>query len=103
MVEDYSHASSQDTVVLDLAGEYDIARQAELDAELAKAYSASAVVLDMREVTYIDSTALTCFIRLQKRLKENGPGRVQLSGVRPNVRRIFELTNLDQIFEVRSE
>lgn len=86
-----------------LSGEYDIARQDELNVLLEPAYSSSEVTLDMNAVTYIDSTALTCLIRLHKRLRENGDGRVRMIGARRNVRRILELTKLDLVFDLANE
>lgn len=86
--------------VLHLSGEYDLYRQDELDRALGKLYASEAAVLDMREVTYIDSTALGCLIRLKKRMAENGSGTVRLVGPQPNVRRVLELTRLGEIFEI---
>lgn len=88
------------TAPIRLSGEYDIGRQSELEAALADADPASPVVVDLSDVSYIDSTALSCFIRLHKRVRESGSGIVRLVGVRPNIRRILNVTKLDDIFEI---
>lgn len=87
-------------VVVQLSGEYDLWRRDELEAELKPAESADIAVLDLRDVTYIDSTALTCLVRLKKRMAENGAGELRLVAPQPNVRKILSLTQLERIFPV---
>lgn len=83
-----------------LSGEYDLARREELERELSSAGQSDTVVLDLSDVTYLDSTALTCFIRLRKRMMARGECRIRLAGVRPQIRRLFQVSNLDQVFEL---
>ena len=89
-----------DALVIRLSGEFDIARERELEQLLAEGYSAKIVELDMREVPYIDSTAIACIIRLKKRMLQHGPGVVRIVRPQPNVRKILELTKLDQVFDI---
>jgi anti-sigma B factor antagonist len=88
------------SVLLHLSGEYDIYRQDELDRTLRPGYLAEVVVLDMRDVSYIDSTAIALLIRLKKRMSEHGRAIVKIAGPQSNVRRVLELTSLDEILEV---
>lgn len=88
------------SVALRLTGEYDISRREELEEQLAAAHDADVAVLDLREVPYLDSSALSCFIKLRKRMMERGPGILRIAGANPQVRRIFTLTNLDRIFRI---
>ncbi|HEV7180394.1 MAG TPA: STAS domain-containing protein [Candidatus Baltobacteraceae bacterium] len=101
MINEQTGGTSAQSARIALSGEYDIGRQPELEAELARAGAGSTVELDMRDVTYIDSTALTCFIRLRKRLGTDAV--IRLFGLRPNIRRVFTLTNLESIFEMIDE
>lgn len=87
-------------VKLRLAGEYDISRREELEQLLAPAYGARAAVIDVSDVTYFDSTALTCLIRLRKRMMEGGSANIRIVGAKPQIRRIFTLTNLERVFEL---
>ncbi len=57
-------------------------------------------IVDLTEVRYIDSTALGCLVRVKNDLIQRGGGKVQLVGLQPNVRRVFALTKLDEIFEI---
>lgn|GEM_PF-1306459 len=94
------NGAGDEPVLIELSGEYDLARRDELEQQLSSAYTAAIAVIDLRDVTYIDSTALACLIRLKKRMTEHGPAIVQLRSVQPQVFRVFELTQLDKVFEV---
>jgi anti-anti-sigma factor len=91
------------SVAVRLSGEYDISRQDVLEEQLAAAHDADVAVLDLRDVPYLDSSALSSFIKLRKRMMERGPGIVRIAGASPQVRRIFQLTNLDRIFRIEEE
>jgi anti-sigma B factor antagonist len=90
-------------IVVKLSGEYDLARRVELEGQLSVAYAANVAVIDMSDVSYIDSTALACFIRLKKRMSAHGPGVVRILRPQTQVRRVLELTQLDQIFELDNQ
>ncbi|HEY8314628.1 MAG TPA: STAS domain-containing protein [Candidatus Baltobacteraceae bacterium] len=84
-----------------LWGEYDCARIDELNEQLSKIKNADIVLIDMRDVAYADSSALTCLIRLKKHMAWNrGPGAVRLIGCTRAVRRAVEVTGLDGTFEM---
>jgi len=58
---------------------------------------AKSFVLDFSECTFIDSTGLGVLVTLYKKCGEK-KNAVQLLGVKPQVKRVFELTRLDGIF-----
>ncbi|PID82585.1 MAG: anti-anti-sigma factor [Clostridiales bacterium] len=60
------------------------------------------VLLDMEDVSYIDSTGLGIFIALVKRLKSSGKNLILLNPNRSIVK-LFEITGLDQIFTLRKD
>jgi len=60
----------------------------------------ASVILDLTDVTYIDSTALGCFIWLRKLVRERHGGSVRLVGLSPHLRRVFEITGLNLIFDM---
>jgi len=55
------------------------------------------LVVDLSGVTFIDSSGLAVLIRALQNVKEYG-GKLTLSGVNSNVRPVFEMARLDQVF-----
>ena len=60
------------------------------------------LVLDLEQVTYLDSAALEHLLTLQAMLAER-LGQVRLAGADANVRKILEMTRLDEDFEMYAE
>ncbi|MEO9264049.1 MAG: STAS domain-containing protein [Candidatus Baltobacteraceae bacterium] len=84
-----------------LTGEIDLAQEPQLLELLLTAQGADAVEVDMAGVTYIDSTALRCLIKLKNRMIANGRrGVVRIKNPSGNVARIFRLCNLDKLFMI---
>ncbi len=83
----------QGLVVLTLTGEFDLATAPALREELAVARTAGTrgVVLDMAEVTFVDSSALRELLRADAALRADGVSFV-LAALRPAVDRLLEVT-----------
>ena len=56
-------------------------------------------VVDLEQVGFMDSSGLASLVKFFKQVRI-GTGDVYLTGMQPSVRRVFELTRLDQVFEV---
>lgn len=57
------------------------------------------VMLDLRNVNFMDSSGLGAVIAV---LKSMPPGRkLELTGLTPNVDRVFKLTRMDLVFTIR--
>ena len=85
-------------VVLTLAGELDLAAAPTVREHLesAAATGAHSIVLDMAEVTFVDSSALRELLRADSALR--GAGRTLiLTAVPPAVVRLLELTRTDDV------
>lgn len=80
---------------IELSGEYDLARKQELAGLFAGIDGKTAITVDMREVTYVDSSFLTELVAMRLRLQERS---VTLVGPQPNVVRVLQLTKLDRFF-----
>ena len=86
---------------LELTGEIDMAREDEL-AKLRQAFEASGrprAVVDLSQVTFIDSTGLAFLIALRD-ITETRHGAVELHDPSPTVIRLLRAVALDQVFEV---
>ncbi|MFC3169984.1 MULTISPECIES: STAS domain-containing protein [Paracoccus] len=57
------------------------------------------VQLDMRRVDFMDSSGLGAMIAVRKALPEALP--LVLDGLTPNVERVFRLTRMDGVFDIR--
>jgi len=58
----------------------------------------SAITLDLRELTFIDSTGLHALVRAKERARTHGQQLI-LVGARPSARRLFELTCTEYLLD----
>ena len=57
------------------------------------------IVLDFANVAHMSSGALGMLITLHKRTREK-EGQLRLCGIQPAIREIFEITRLNEIFQI---
>lgn len=60
------------------------------------------VVINFSNVKFFSSAAINKLIVLEKRMRARG-GQIMLSNLRPEVRDLFNLTNLDDLFRIEDE
>jgi anti-sigma B factor antagonist len=60
------------------------------------------VIVDLAAVSYIDSSGLAVLIEAMQRIQAYG-GKFGLCGLRDNVRHIFNIARLDQIFPIYTD
>jgi anti-sigma B factor antagonist len=88
-------------VLLEFAGELDLAvggRISELVDEVA-AENPSLVVIDVAEVSFMDSTMLRELLQAHKTL-EAGGAHLIVAAPQPAVRRLLELTGTNEVFSL---
>ena len=84
-----------------LTGELDVANAAEVRRSIDQHLAGSTTtVVDLREVTFLDSVILSVLISAARRAKESG-GTLELTGLRPAVRRVFSITGVDNVVTIR--
>lgn len=87
--------------VVRVAGEIDLATAPDLRDPLGEIPSnAGPVIVDLSEVTFIDSTGLSVLVATWKRFNEDDGGGFRLVVSRPAVRRVLDVTGLAQVFAV---
>lgn len=93
------HPSGANATVLALYGEVDLHVAPQLRDRLNGALDGEAenVVVDLSRVSFIDSMALGALLEMHKRLRADG-GELRLVVPDTKLRRIFEMTLLDQVF-----
>ena len=84
-----------------LTGEADLHRAPELRNEMSAVIDdgINDLIVDLSEVTFIDSMTLGVLLGAMKRVKPQG-GRLCVVVQDANIRRIFEITLLDRVFAV---
>jgi anti-anti-sigma factor len=84
-------------VVVTVTGEIDVSTTGLLADALARAADTAAVVVaDLTAVTFLDSTGLSTLLRAHNALTARG-GRLALTGAKPAVLRVLELTGVDTV------
>ena len=94
-------ATKPQTGILALEGEIDLHRLPEVKETLDPlvAQKLPRILIDLSKVTYIDSSGLAVFIEMMQRIGAYG-GKFSLFGLADNVRAIFEIARLDQVFRI---
>jgi anti-sigma B factor antagonist len=87
--------------VLPLDGEIDLHVSPRVAVSLAQMTQKrlNPVVVDLTRVSYIDSSGLAVLIEAMQHIEEYG-GKFALAGLQENVRSIFEIARLDQVFRI---
>jgi len=90
-------------VVLSVKGEIEVYSLPEF-ARLAESYlgGPAELVLDLDGLEYIDSSGLGFLVTLHERMERQGQ-RLVLANLKSHVSRVFKITRLDQILDIRSE
>ena len=89
-------------VRLGLRGELDISSAPHVSEQLIRSEQdgCADIMLDLRELTFIDSTGLHALIQAWERARENGH-RLLIVGASPDTRRLVELTGTEYLLDGR--
>ena len=87
--------------IVHLEGDLDFHASPELRRELARLpeQKAPKILIDLRQVPYIDSSGLATFVELFQKMKRYG-GKLTLLNLHPGVRGVFEIAKLDTVFDL---
>jgi anti-sigma B factor antagonist len=86
-----------------LKGEFDLAGVPLFDHALRATPGATRVIIDLRELDFIDSSGIAALFRASHRLREAGGGLQCIVAAEGLVRRVIEMTHLAEVFDVREE
>jgi anti-sigma B factor antagonist len=91
--------TSEDGVcVVAVSGELDLNTIAELRTALADSHGVATTVVDLRGLTFIDSSGVSGVMAAARRARDAGSRLVCVPGPAP-IQRIFELTGVDTVLE----
>lgn len=90
-----------DYLILNLAGDLDVYSEEEfrdfIEDELKN--KNLDLVIDIKDLDYLDSTGLGMFMKIYKMYEENGQ-KVKIINPKENILKLFKITDLTDIFEM---
>lgn len=104
MTVEFGVESATSGPTITVAGEVDIQTSPILEERLVSVLDQgqSSVVVDLGQVTFLDSTGLSVLIAGLKRCQTAG-GTLRVVAPQPNVRRVFDITGLADAFQLASD
>ncbi|NLY21119.1 MAG: STAS domain-containing protein [Tissierellia bacterium] len=89
---------------IDMIGELDIYAAQEFKNGVLDFYNKNKNDIDINceNLSYIDSTGLGSMIAILKEVKEDG-NNIYISNIKNNIRKLFKITKLDELFKFRGE
>ncbi len=98
------HMRDGDLAIVAMGGELDYEASPQLRARLVGAIKAGGrrLVLDLSDVTFIDSTAIGVLAGTVARLDDAGGGSLAVVSTNEKVLQIFEITGLDSVIALHS-
>ena len=94
--------NAEGSVILDISGDIDLAHSPAMRKVLLgeiKEKHTRKVLLNLKNVRYIDSSGIASLVEGLKASRDNG-GRLILFGLSSSVREVMELSRLQKIFEI---
>lgn len=101
---EFSTRTTNHIAIGEMTGRFDALEAPKLSAWLdtASAQSPAKIVINMTNVTFVDSTALSTLVKGMKRCRQAN-GDLVICGLQKQVKVIFELTRLDKAFSIHPD
>ena len=90
-----------DVSILEIEGEVDVYYSSRLEEKVKNLISEGErrVIIDMTEVSYMDSSGLGVLVGSLKNLKKS-KGEMKIAGVKGEIMNVFEITRLNTFFDM---
>lgn len=90
------------TTTVALSGRMDTpaAMEAGTALEAALTPECESLIIDMTDVSYVCSAALRVFLKMQKKINARSFGSMILTGCRPVIKEVFEMTGFSGILTI---
>lgn len=94
----------KDAWVVEPNGEIDIYTSPSFKNKLVNSYMEKKrdIIIEGEKLEYIDSTGLGALISILKAIEED-KHKIYLLNIKPNIKKLFEITELDKLFIIRGE
>lgn len=89
----------EELLFVDLQGDLDINSNKEFKEKVNSVQGIKKIIVNCENLSYIDSTGLGAFISIYKHIKEKGE-KLVITGLKPHIKKIFLITDLDKVFEI---
>ena len=101
---DSQYDEKEEKWVFKAQGDLDIYTSSQFKEEVLKHFNEKEtdIIINGEELEYVDSTGLGALISLLKTVKEK-EAKIYIEDVKPNIRKIFDITDLDKLFIFRGE
>lgn len=97
----YDINEETDLIKISLEGDLDAYSSDEFkEAVLKKIPSSKDILINARKLNFIDSTGLGSLISIYNNIKEQEK-TISIEDIKPNVKQIFEITELDKLFNIK--
>ncbi|MDD3920865.1 MAG: STAS domain-containing protein [Eubacteriales bacterium] len=85
----------------ELTGDMDVVEAPRVIANLERALNEhpGGIIVECKELNYVDSMGLGAFVRLRKNIEQKG-GSLKLNNLQPRIARLFEITGLSESFGI---
>lgn len=87
-------------MIISFAGELSIANKEETERRLNAAMNAENLILDLSQVSYLDSVSLSIVAKSARLREHRSLPAPKLVVTSPNLKRIFSITALDKTFTI---
>jgi len=96
-----SERKDNDIVIYSIKGDIDINSSPQVRESFEKLVNEKAmkIVINLAEVSYIDSSGLATLVEMLKKTRGYG-GKIRLSNLAAKVRSLFEITKLEKLFDI---
>ena len=87
--------------IIDLGGEIDIYSSINLKIKVIDLIDLGnyKIIINMEDITYIDSSGLNVLITIYKRIKKE-KGEFRIVNISPEIKRVLGMTRLDKSFDI---
>lgn len=94
----------KDVWIIEPQGEIDIYTSPTFKNKVLDSYNEKKtdLVVDGEKLDYIDSTGLGALISIFKAIEED-ENKIHLINIKPNIKKLFDITELDKLFIIRGE
>ena len=93
-------SESNSTITISIRDRFDFGAHKEFRASYRDRLGSSKYVINMRDVNYIDSSALGMMLLLREHALKNS-GNVIIANCNPDIRKILAIANFDRLFDIQ--